>query len=588
VTSVHPHPDPPPEGGGNRRTRLLDAALAVALFALGLAFRATFIRQGFNPTDEGWLLSAGQRIVSGQVLYRDFDISLPPFSPYKVAALLTLFGDGYTVLAARWAFVVEATLGSVLAYVIIRRFAGPGTAFLVTIPTVFFSVLFYYFDNYTYDGEILLLGAVALLVHSRLGARTPLALAGILAGLAILAKPTFLLFIPVVLLLRPVTWVLTAAPPSPLEAAVAGGWRWFLAGCALGLAPAFVYFGLAGAEPRFLYDAVVLPAQAHPVALDYLIWQDMPRLFNVLHDAVFAGMLLLIFRAAAQSGTAVRVAGLCLAVVLPVLLVILVLRVRPSAMLLLTLGLLLVLGIAAAVAARWRQYLPAGLALLGLALQYMAQLGFSGVGLSYLGAYLSVPVAGLFLVKLGPGRNPLTVRERALVLAPAVLLSAFLVWLSVDVVSRSVYRDAPRAQLTASFATPKLAGVLSTQAQVQQIDEVVAIVDQYSKPGDPIFVMPDFPILYYLTGRTNPTRQDWYFPWTITEADSRQAVLDLERHPPRLALIQVYDAAEIDPARRAPIDYQAVSVWKPIYDYLTANYTLVGERAGLLVYVPRT
>ena len=183
------------------RTRLLDAALAVALLVLGLAFRATFIQQGFNPTDEGWLLSAGHRIVSGQVLYRDFDIALPPFSPYKVAALLALFGDGYTVLAARWAFAVEATLGSVLAYVIIRRFAGSGTSFLVTIPTVFFSILLYYFDNYTYDGEILLLGAVALLVHARPGARASVALAGSLAGLAILAKPTFLLFVPVVILL---------------------------------------------------------------------------------------------------------------------------------------------------------------------------------------------------------------------------------------------------------------------------------------------------------------------------------------------------------------------------------------------------
>ncbi len=570
------------------RTRLLDAALAVALLALGLVFRATFIQQGFNPTDEGWLLSAGWRIVSGQVLYRDFDISLPPFSPYKVAALLALFGDGYTVLAARWAFAVEATLGSVLAYAIIRRYASPGISFLVTVPTVFFSILLYFFDNYSYDGEILLLGAVALLVHSRPGARVPLALAGVLAGLAILAKPTFLLFVAVVLLLRPVTWLLTAAPPSPLEAVVSRGWRWFLAGCALGLAPAFVYFGLVGAEQRFLYDALVLPAQAHPVTLHYLIWQDMPRMFNVLHDAVFAGVLLLIFRAAAQRTTAVRVVGLCLAVVMPILLVIFVLRVRASAMLLLVLGLLFVLVFAAAVAARWRQYVPGSLPVVAAALQYMAQFGYSGVGYSYLGAYLTVPVAGLFLVRLGPGRNPLTLRERALVLAPALLLAAFLVWVSADVVNRSVYRDAPREQLTASFATPKLAGVLSTPAQVEQIDAVVALVDQYTSPGDPIFVMPDFPILYYLTGRTNPTRQDWYFPWTLTEDDSRQAVLDLERHPPRLALVQVYDAAEIDPSRRAPIDYQANTIWKPMYDYLTANYMLVGERAGLLVYVPRS
>jgi hypothetical protein len=539
----------------------------------GLAYRATFIQQGFSPTDEGWLLSAGRRIAAGQVLYRDFDMALPPLSSYKVAALIALFGDGYTVLAARWAFTVEATLGSVLAYVIIRRFAGPGTSFLVTLPTVFFSVLLYVFDNYTYDGEILLLGAVALLVHARPGARAPIALAGALAGLAILAKPTFLLFIPVVLLLRPAPWRLL--------------WPWLLAGCALGLAPAFVYFGLVGAEQRFLYDSVVLPARAHPVTLDYVIWQDMPQLFNVLHSAVFLGMLVLVWRATAQRTTAVRVVGLCLAVALPVVLVVSVLSVSPFAMIQLALGMLLVLGVAAAVAARRRQYVPAGLAVLAVALQYMAQVGFSGVSYSYLGAYLTVPVAGLFLVRLAPGANVARVREQALTFAPAVLLGAFLIGVSLNVVDRMPYRDSSRGELTATFATPKLAGVRSTPALVERVDWAVAAIDARTAPGDPIFVMPDYPILYYLTGRTNPTRQDWYFPWTLTESDSRQAVRDLQRNPPRLAIVQIYDAGELDPNRLAPIDYEANPIWKPIYDYLMANYVLVDQRAGLRLYVPR-
>jgi hypothetical protein len=552
------------------RTRLLDAAFAVSLLACGLAFRATFIRQGFNPTDEGWLLSSGWRIVAGQVLYRDFDITLPPLSPYKVAALLALFGDGYTVLAARWVFTVEATLGSVLAYLIIRRFAGPGISFLVTLPTVFFSVLLYVFDNYTYDGEILLLGAVALVVYARPGARASLLGAGALAGLAILAKPTFILFVPVVLVLWPAAW------------------RWFLLGCAGGLAPAFAYFGPAGAEQRFLHDSVIQLARSHPVTLDYLLWQDLPQVFNVLHSAVFVGVLVLIFRATAQRDIAVRVVGLCLAVALPAILVIAVLSVSPFAMLQLTLGLLLVLGLAAAVAARWQRYVPARLALLAVAMQYMAQFGLSGVSYSYLGAYLTVPVAGLFLIRLGMGRTSAVAFQRALPLAPAALLALFIIGVSVNVVSRMPYREAPRGQLTATFATPKLAGVTSTSETVERVDAAVAAVDIYTSPGDPIFVMPDYPILYYLTGRSNPTRQDWYFPWMLTEADSRQAVADMKRHPPRLAILQVYDAAEIDPNRLAPIDYAAVPVWKPIYDYLTASYTLVDERAGLRFYLPRS
>jgi len=558
----------------------------MTLMVVGLAWRATFIHQGFNPTDEGWLLSAGQRIIAGQVLYRDFDIALPPFSPYKVAALLALFGDGYTVLAARWAFTVEATLGSVLAYVIIRRFAGPGTSFLVTLPTTFFSVLLYNFDSYTLDGEVLLLCAVALLVYAGPRARASLVAAGALAGLAILAKPTFLLFVAVVMLLRPATALLTGGPPSPLEEVVSKGWRWFLAGCVLGLAPAFVYFGLVGSAQRFVYDALVLPARAHPVTLDYLVWQDLPQVFNVLHDVVFAGLLLLLFRAAAQRATKVRVIGLCLAVALPIVLVIVVLRSNTFAMLHVTLGLLLVLGVAAAAAARWRQYLPASLALVGLALQYEAQFGWSGVSYSYLGAYLSVPVAGLFLIRLGPGSNPATVWNRALTLAPAVLLATYLVWVSSDIAGRMPFRDGPREQLTATFAAPKLAGVTSNPALVERVDAAVAAIDRYTRPGDPIFVMPDYPILYYLTGRSNPTRLDWYFPWTFTESDSRQAVRDLERQPPRLAILQIYDAAETDPNRLAPIDYEAWAVWKPMYEYLMANYTLVDQRLGLKFYMP--
>jgi hypothetical protein len=565
----------------------VDTAIALVLMAVGLAYRATFIRQGFNPTDEGWLLSAGKRIVTGQVLYRDFDISLPPFSPYKEAALLALFGDAYTVIAARWAFTVEATLGSVLAFLIIRRFAGPVTAFLVTIPTAFFSVLLYYFDNYTYDGEILLLGAVAVLTLSRAGARAAAVLAGGLAGLAILAKPPFAAFVLVALVLPAITRLLIAAPSSPLEVTLSSRWPWFLAGCVLGLAPAFLYFGLLGAEQRFLYDAVILPVRAHPVPLTFVIWQDLPRLFNPLDDVVYAGVLLLLFRAAAQKTTGVRVVGLCAAVALPALLVLVVLNGISMAMVLVTLGLLLVLSAAAALAGRWRPLMPASLPVLGTALQYMSQVGFGGIQYSYLGAYLSVPVAGLFLVGLGRQGTPTAARDRALTLAPAVVLSAYLVWGSVDVVSHVVYRDFPRAQLTATFATPKLAGVVTTPAQAKRIDTVVAAIDEYSSPGDPIFVMPDFPILYYLTGRTNPTRQDWYFPWTLTEAESRQAVVDLKRRPPRLALLQVYDAADFDVARATPIDYEANPKLRPIYEYLTANYTFVGERGGLLLYVPR-
>src|SRR5258708_28227726 len=99
--------------------------------------------------------------------------------------------------------------------------------------------------------------------------------------------------------------------------------------------------------------------------------------------------------------------GFCLAVAMAILLVIFVLRVRASAMLLLVLGLLFVLVFAAAVAARWRQYVPGSLPVVAAALHYMAQFGYSGVGFSYLRAYLTVPVAALFLARIGPRPHPI-------------------------------------------------------------------------------------------------------------------------------------------------------------------------------------
>jgi hypothetical protein len=109
------------------------------IVVVGLAYRATFITQGFNATDEGWLQSVGRRITLGQVPYRDFRFAFPPVSIYKEAALQAIFGDAYTLLFARWVFVAEATLGSVIAYLILTRFVRPRIAFLATLPTVFFS-----------------------------------------------------------------------------------------------------------------------------------------------------------------------------------------------------------------------------------------------------------------------------------------------------------------------------------------------------------------------------------------------------------------------------------------------------------------
>ena len=63
-----------------------------------------------------------------------------------------------------------------------------------SIPTIFFSVIFYYFSNYTYDAVLLTLAAIAAITYADRAARALSGVAGVATALAFLAKPTFLAF----------------------------------------------------------------------------------------------------------------------------------------------------------------------------------------------------------------------------------------------------------------------------------------------------------------------------------------------------------------------------------------------------------
>ena len=172
-------------------SRWQTALCAVLLFSAGLAYRATFLNQGFNASDEGFLPSLALRLVRGQTIYRDFYFTLPPLSVYKEAAVMATLGNDYSFLASRWVFAVEVSLTSVIAFLIIRRYVSPRLAFLVTLPTIFFTTILYAYSNFNFDAQLLFLVAVLILAWEGERERIPIVLlAGVFCGLAFLAKPT--------------------------------------------------------------------------------------------------------------------------------------------------------------------------------------------------------------------------------------------------------------------------------------------------------------------------------------------------------------------------------------------------------------
>jgi hypothetical protein len=575
---------------------------AAGLLLLGLAYRATFIAQGFNGTDEGLLQAMGARIASGQIPYRDFDYVLPPVSIYKEAGFIAVFHGAYGVLASRWVFVAEVSLASVIAFLIVRRHASDRLAFMVTLPTVFFSVILIYFSHYGYDAVFLALLSALLLFYSDTRRSVLPLLAGALAALAFLAKPPLLGFAVLVLVIGALRPRLNAprnggASAQPRIGTARGS---FLLGFAGMFATVSLYFVANHASRRFLYDSFVLAFQSMPHPATYLIWQDMPLLLR--GPAEIAGIVLLLAVVPLpRVSDAVRL-GLVGAVLAAA--IVLALLGKPAYFIDSALSLFLLLNLAAVVVTvlidgPWfadqpfaielrRQLPPLEVPLLALGLQFLSQYSNAGITYSYLGCFLSVPVGLLFLYRLAHIQLPSAGWSLGrLRIAPPVALMVGL-WLVVGsaVVTRlTVYRDGDRAQLSASFRTAKLAGVTSLPSNVQRIDGIVSMVEQYTKPGDPIFVFPDLPALYFLTDRTNPTRVTWYIPPGLGPGQSEEAVADLERHPPRLIFLQTYGEGDFQ-RLGPPINYAREPKWQPIYRYITTHYRQIGSIGDVAVYVP--
>ena len=581
---------------------------SAGLFLLGLAYRATFLSQGFNATDEGWLQSLGRRVAEGQVPYRDFYFVLPPVSLYREAALIRVFGDAYGILASRWVFATEATLASVLAYIILRRVAGDRLALLSSIPTVFFSVIFYYFSNYTYDAVLLTLAAFTAITYADRAPRTMSAVAGAAAALAFLAKPTFLAFAVLIPLAGIASARLVPRRPSPPDGdqPTAADWRFFGLGFALAVLIVAGALALLQALGPFLYQAFALTRQAFPTSASFLLWQDLPdRLLAWPVFPALVGLLVLILLPGRRAISLLRLPLIAL------VLAYFLFRViqapgngpptgRQEAIVVLGLGLLLILnGVALllSVAAHgpwfkhgplWealRREIPAPLLVFfALSLEYVTQINYSGIRYSYMGTFLSLPMATLFIRGLARA----TGRGREGALAAGALGAIVATWYiagATAVTRGTVYRDGDRAQLTASFRTPKLAGITSRPANVRRLDRLVAAIGQYSRPGDPILVFPDLPVMYFLTDRPNPTRIDWYDPSEIIPRMTLEAVADLERHPASVVIIQTYDEADV-PRAGLPLHYASEPKWAPLFAYLTTHYTRVAQVDDFGVFQP--
>src|SRR2546430_8083144 len=97
----------------------LDRLIPLLIFLVSLFYLSLFRRYSVIDPDEGVVLQGAERILRGEVPYRDFFMFYTPGSMYIVAALFKIFGD--SLIVARTSIAVVGAGCSVIAYLLARR-----------------------------------------------------------------------------------------------------------------------------------------------------------------------------------------------------------------------------------------------------------------------------------------------------------------------------------------------------------------------------------------------------------------------------------------------------------------------------------
>jgi 4-amino-4-deoxy-L-arabinose transferase-like glycosyltransferase len=109
----------------------LERFLPLLIFVFCFAYLTVFRHYTTLEPDEGIVLQGAERIMAGQIPYRDFFSFYTPGSYYLLAGLFRIFGDSFAV--ARISLAAVGAICSVVTYVLARRVCSPGIAVFAAV-----------------------------------------------------------------------------------------------------------------------------------------------------------------------------------------------------------------------------------------------------------------------------------------------------------------------------------------------------------------------------------------------------------------------------------------------------------------------
>jgi hypothetical protein len=473
---------------------------AVGLLAL-LAQRPT-LNRGAVPLDEGQLLAIADRILGGEVLYRDVYTGIFPGIYYLTAALLGALGED--VVVTRWAAAgVNATIAAGL-WLAGSRAMRPGWALLA--PALYVALVPFAYPaltmfNYSTLAMVFAVFSLVYLLRYLESARpSDAVLAGLLLSACGLVKQNFGALASLAIALG-YLWGRAAAAPVARRGLVGG----ILPVALAALAPALLVgagLAAAGAFEAFVRDTLLVIGDSQLEAFNDPIppifaahpTDDSRFVFAYTPSSLYAYLLLgkKLFglgMSAELRSAAIRLAyGGALATLLGGLVLIFKdRRVSPEQRR------------AARCIATF-----AGLMFLGI---------FPSAIWSHL-AYVLAPV--LLLLTL--------LAERIGALAGRHAPGAERVWAALCVVG-CVAALAVAAHISVDLRRwhPEALGVARGSLYVSRDQRALLrgatrFLERCSRPGEPVFVAPDMPLVYFLADRRNPTPYDLVIPGAIDGA----------------------------------------------------------------------
>lgn len=131
ATSAAESPLEKPEALKSSNAALLERAAPSLIFVSCIAYLCVFLRHSTLEPDEGIVLQGAERILHGELPYRDFFSFYTPGSFYLVAFLFRTFGDSFVV--ARASLTVAGAICSVVTYLLARRVCSLGISLFAAI-----------------------------------------------------------------------------------------------------------------------------------------------------------------------------------------------------------------------------------------------------------------------------------------------------------------------------------------------------------------------------------------------------------------------------------------------------------------------